>query len=92
MPLAMDDNTAKVLLALIALVPGTISALFAYLIHRQIKTPSGEKLGVVAERAGHLAEVNTALTLGIHNRVHAETPPIEDVRKMRRADVPTQPQ
>lgn len=75
---ALDDNSAKVLLALIGIIPGAIAAVFAYLAHRQTRTPSGERLGVVAERAQHLAEANTALTLGIHHAVGA-TPATPDV-------------
>lgn len=84
---AIDDNTAKVLLALIAVVPSTIAALFAYLSHRQMRTPSGDRLGAVVERGTHLAEANTALTLGIHDAVGAQTPSQDAVRKMKNGDV-----
>lgn len=42
-------------LALIAALPGLVAAIFAGLNHMNMKTPSGAKIGIVAERAHDLA-------------------------------------
>lgn len=80
--LALDNNTAKVLLGLIGVIPSAIAAYFAYLAHRQVRTPSGEKLGKLVERTNQLAEANTALNLGIHDAVGATTATADVVAKI----------
>lgn len=53
---------ADVLIALIASVPGTLAALLAYMNRRSIRTPSGDPIGHVAERAEHASQVGMALS------------------------------
>lgn len=54
------DWTA-IIVAGIAAIPGTIAAIFARSVRQQIQTPSEESIGVVAEKAHHLASANYAL-------------------------------
>ena len=79
---ALDDNTAKVLLALIALVPSTLTAVLAFLIHRAVRTPSGQSIGAMVEQTNHLAHANTALNLGVHSAVGATTPTADVIDKI----------
>lgn len=82
--LASIDWT-NVLIAVIAGLPSIIAAVFAGLVHGQVKTPSGKSLGQVAEYAHDTAIANNML-LRKHNgptkgldketaRVESETPP-----------------
>jgi len=48
----------EVCLALIAALPGLIAAIFAGLNRRSLKTPSGQPIGAVAERAHDLSAVS----------------------------------
>lgn len=50
------------LIALIAGLPAIIAAVFAGLVHRQVKTPSGDTLGEVAERTHDLSAADVALS------------------------------
>lgn len=59
----------QVMVALIAGLPATLAVVFSYLIRRQLRTPSGETIGVQVEQANHLAVVNTELTKQIHETV-----------------------
>jgi len=47
-------------LALIAALPALLAAVFSFLNNQRLKTPSGEKLGVLAERAHDLIAVGVA--------------------------------
>ena len=47
-----------VIVAAIAAIPSTMTIGLAYLIRREVTTPSGEKLGVVAERTHELSIAN----------------------------------
>ena len=58
-----------VLDSLIAVLPATLSAYFAYKIKRAIKTPSGDSIGTQVEQANHLAAANVALTQKVHEKV-----------------------
>jgi len=51
----------NVLVALIAGLPAIIAAVFAGLVHSQVKTPSGKSLGAVAEFAHDTAIANNLL-------------------------------
>lgn len=57
------------LVALIAVVPAIVSAWFAYLIHRNIKTPSGDRIGAVMERTHEASTADLALTTQVHRAV-----------------------
>lgn len=59
--LGMDDNTRAVLIAVIAGVPAWIAAVASVLVRRATKTPSGEKIGTVAERTHDMASTNSAM-------------------------------
>lgn len=62
------DWTA-ILVALIAAVPATIAAVVALLNRRSLRTPSGDSIGAVAERAEHMTNAGVALTR--HTLAHA---------------------
>lgn len=53
---AVDWTT--VIVATIATAPAILAALLSYLVHRQIKTPSGDNLGTVVERTHETAVAN----------------------------------
>lgn len=59
----------QVLLASIGIIPATIAAVGTYLLHRQLRTPSGDTIGKVAERTHDLTAADVALTQDIHSRV-----------------------
>ena len=61
--LAAIDGT-NVLDTLIVTLPAIIAAVFAGLIHHQIKTPSGDSIGSVAERTHDMAAVSVAAVTG----------------------------
>lgn len=61
MLLAMTDWT-NVLVALIAGLPAILSAVFAYLIHRDSKIPSGGTLGEAVEKTHALAAISVGHT------------------------------
>lgn len=60
MLLAAIDWT-NVIVASIVGLPSIIAAVFAGRVHRQIQTPSGQKLGVVAEYSNDTAIANNLL-------------------------------
>ena len=59
----------QVLLALIAVVPGTIAAVGVILVRRSIRTPSGDSIGAVMERTHDLSSADLALTTKVHKAV-----------------------
>lgn len=64
--LGSSIDWTQVLLELIAIMPSLVAAYFAYRIHLNVRTPSGEALGVVSEQTHHLASVNTAMLKDVH--------------------------
>lgn len=54
-------NWTTVIVAFIAGVPAIIAAVFAGLVHGQVKTPSGQNLGEMAEYAHDTAIANNML-------------------------------
>lgn len=64
----------QVLVAIVAGLPATLSVVFAYLIHRQIRTPSGENLGTLTEQTNHIQHAQTQLLLDVHrNTANGDT-------------------
>jgi len=59
-------NLTQLLGDLIAAIPAILTVILSYLIHRQIKTPSGRRIGELAESTNDLAIVNTEMTKSIH--------------------------
>lgn len=51
-----------VVLALIAAVPSSLTLVLAYLLRRDVKTPSGDTLGSVAERTHDTTHATLAQT------------------------------
>lgn len=51
-----------VVLSLIAAVPSTLAVVLTYLIRRDVKTPSGDTLGEVAERTHDVTHATLAQT------------------------------
>jgi len=64
-----EVDWTQVLLAAIGIVPATIAAVGTYLLHRQLRTPSGDTIGKVTERTHDLTAADVALTKEIHGRV-----------------------
>ena len=52
-----------VLVALITAVPSTLAVVFAFLIHREQQTPSGDPIGSVVERTHDLAAANSGMLI-----------------------------
>ena len=59
----------QVLVALIAGLPAILSAVFAFILMRRTKTPSGASIGTQVEQANQLASANVALTRQVHTIV-----------------------
>jgi cobalamin synthase len=76
LPLAVA-SWPDVVLSLIAAFPATLAAWLAYLNRRQIRTPSGDTLGAVAERTHDITHA-TSMQVGQmdrdYKRDHDDTP------------------
>lgn len=59
----------QIIVAMIAGLPAIIAAFYAHRIRAEIKTPSGDTLGVVAERTHDLTSADLALTTIVHHKV-----------------------
>jgi hypothetical protein len=55
-------NVTQIIITLITSLPAIIAALYAKNVHAQVKTPSGDTLGDVAERTHDLSSVTVAHT------------------------------
>jgi hypothetical protein len=71
---ASSVDWTQVLLALIAGAPAILAAVFAFRIQRQVKTPSGDTLGQVAERTHDMTSANLALTHKVDKQTNGGTP------------------
>lgn len=56
----------RIIIESISVIPALAAAYFAYRVHLNVKTPSGESLGVVSEQTHALASVNTAMLKDVH--------------------------
>jgi cytochrome bd-type quinol oxidase subunit 1 len=72
----------QVILTAIITVPAILSALFAFLIHRAVQTPSGSRLGQVAELTHDLSAVDLALTKAVHAKITDGEPEPETPRPL----------
>lgn len=61
-------------MSLIFGLPAILSAVFAFLIHRQVVTPSGDKLGEVVERTHDISSAGLALTTQMHETIRNGRP------------------
>lgn len=68
---ALIDWT-QVIVALIAGAPAIIAAVFAFRVHRDVRTPSGDRLGEVAERTHDMASANLALIQKVDKQTNGE--------------------
>jgi ABC-type Fe3+ transport system permease subunit len=59
----------QVLLALIAVVPGTIAAVGVLIVRRRLATPSGDPIGTVVERTHDLSSADLAMTTKVHDKI-----------------------
>lgn len=85
MNLGVIDWT-QVLVALIAGLPAILATVFAYLIHRAIRTPSGDRIGSVIERTHDLSAADVKLTGDIHKRVMHRADDTQPHARERRGD------
>lgn len=70
MPFAdVGSEITQIVLALIAIIPATAAAYFAYRVRVAIRTPSGDAIGAVTERTHDLASAGVAMTKQIHGQV-----------------------
>jgi hypothetical protein len=69
----LTTNETLVLVALIGVVPGILSAIFAGLVHRAIRTPSGRPIGRQVEDAHHTAIANNQRLVAVSEKVGAVT-------------------
>jgi hypothetical protein len=66
----MTIDWTNVIVAVIFGLPAIISAIAAVSIHRQIRTPSGENIGNVAEKTHDMSNANFALVKKINDNGH----------------------
>lgn len=59
----------EIIAALIVALPTYVGAYYAIRVHRQVKTPSGDTIGAVAERTHDLTSADLALTKDIHRTI-----------------------
>lgn len=64
--LAEAVDWTRIILEAISIVPALAAAFFAYRVHMAVKTPSGERIGVVSEQTHALASVNTSMLKDVH--------------------------
>ena len=69
MILGSPIDWTQVLLALIAVVPGTIAAVGVLIVRKRITTPSGDPIGTVVERTHDLSSADLAMTTKVHDKV-----------------------
>lgn len=74
------------LIAVVASVPATIAAVGTYLLHRAIRTPSGDRIGSVVERTHALSAADVALTQDIHGKVMHRDDATEPHAQERKGD------
>lgn len=72
-------DLTQVLVAFVTVIPAIIAALYARSANQQIKTPSGDTLGAVAERTHDMTAAGVAIVSDIkktvRNGVHVTPPP-----------------
>lgn len=69
----------NVIVALIAGAPAIIAAVFAARVNSQIKTPSGDSIGVQVEKAHHTGIANNSLLgLVVHSDNTAPEPTVNE--------------
>lgn len=88
MSLAAAIDWNNVLLALIAALPGIITAVLASRIHSQIQTPSGMPIGHQVEDTNHTARANFYSLDSIGNAVSATPSPDAHAEAQRTSDPP----
>lgn len=62
-------DLTQVLVTLITTIPAILAAIWARTVVNQVRTPSGDTLGAVAERTHDLAAVNTKMITDVHTSV-----------------------
>lgn len=55
-----DIDWTPILAALAAGLPGIVASVLGFMNRRELRTPSGDRLGSIVERTHHLAEVGAA--------------------------------
>lgn len=65
----LNLDLTQICVSLITTVPAILAARWARNVVKQVKTPSGDTLGEVAERTHDLAAVNTAKLSQVHAAV-----------------------
>lgn len=66
--LGSSVDWTQVLVALIAGLPATLAVALSYMIHRQIRTPSGERIGKLTEQTNHLQHAQTEILMDVHRQ------------------------
>lgn len=67
-------DLTQVFVTLITTVPAILAAIWARNVVNQVRTPSGDTLGAVAERTHDLAAVNTQKLQQMHTAILNGTP------------------
>lgn len=70
----LTTNETYVVVALIGGLPAILSALFAGLVHKAIRTPSGKSIGKQVEDAHHVAIANNQRIVAVSEKVDAVVP------------------
>ena len=67
--LVAETTWTDVVIAVVHTLPAILAAVFAYLIRRSIRTPSGDPLGQVMERTHEASVADLAVTTDVHRVV-----------------------
>ena len=70
----VSTNDTLIICTTITAIPATIAAVVGYLNHRQIRTPSGDRLGVVLERAHDTGIANNLILGAVHKATKTANP------------------
>jgi hypothetical protein len=76
-PLGVIDWT-QVIVAAIGASGAIVSAAISAYVWWQIRTPSGDKIGAVAERTHDVTHATNALLVNLNGELHGETPGVDE--------------
>lgn len=68
----VSTNDTLIICTTITAIPATLAAVVGWMNRQQIKTPSGDTLGAVAERTHDLAAVTAAHTTALVKEGHED--------------------
>lgn len=88
MIVATSADWANALATFVVGAPGIVSAIYAFYIHRKIKTPSGTSIGVQVENALHTGLANNYQLRAIGDATKAPPAPAAHAEAKKVPDLP----